>query len=162
MPSPYHTTIDISDESLEMFHAWTGFNTHADQESNTKFQMRDFHIDLGLAVLGFAVLCNWTVRSRKFEFKGTTNLLYELRGLTPPQDVPLYRQNCSDEIALLLHSQLIRSLDFLRICSRFGGVPHVHIICMQNFYVMSGIWKPYQNKLWMIPVDQVQAEIIRN
>jgi hypothetical protein len=162
MPSPYHTTIDISDEALEMFHTWTGFNTHADSNSNTKFQMRDFHIDLGMAVLGYAVMCDWTVRTRKFEFKGTVNILYELRGFTTPKDVPLYRQNCSEEIALFLHHRLIRSVDFLRTCSRFSGIPHLHVICSQNFYVMSAIWRPYQNKLWMFPVDEVQPEMLAN
>lgn len=159
---PYHTSIDISDEALEMFHAWTGFNTHSDVNSNTKFQMRDFHIDLGMAVVGFAVLCNWKVRMRKFEFKGKNNILYELRGFDQPQDVPLYRQNCSEEIARFLHGRLIHSLDFLRNCSRFGGVPHVHVICSQNFYVINSIWRPYQVKLWMFPVDDIQPSILSN
>jgi hypothetical protein len=155
--SPYRTTIDVSDECLDKFHSWTNYNTHNDQSSNTKFQMRDFHIDLGMAVLGFAALCDWSVKSRKIDFKGKTHLIYELRGNSDPQNVPIYRQNCSEEMASFLHSRLIRTLDFLRFCSKYSGVPHVHIICIRNSYVMSAVWKPYQNKLWMIPIDQVEG-----
>jgi hypothetical protein len=153
----YRTTIDISDESLELFHKWTGYNTYKDQNSTTKFQMRDFQIDLGMALLGYAVLCSWSVRSRKIDFKGKTHLLYEVRGLTEPQNIPMYRQNCPEEMATFLHNRLIRTLDFLRSCSKFSGVPHVHIICIRNCYAMSAIWRPYQNKIWMIPIDQVEG-----
>ncbi|AFY71788.1 hypothetical protein Pse7367_3553 [Thalassoporum mexicanum PCC 7367] len=162
MTSPYRTTIDISDEALEQFHRWTGYNTHDDMSSNTRFQMRDFHIDLGMAVLGFAVLCNWSIKARKIDFKGKTHLLYELRGSSPPQEVPMYRQNCSEEMALFLHNRLIRTLDFLRVCSKYSGVPHVHVICIRNCYVMSAVWRPYQNKLWMIPIDQVEGLAFSN
>ena len=156
MTSPYTTTIDISDEALEQFHKWTGYNTFKDSSAK-KFQMRDFDIDLGMAVLGFGVLCNWTVKSRKLDFKGKTNLLYELRGLSEPQPIPMYRQNCSDDMAFFLHGRLIRTLDFLRFCSKYSGVPHVHVICLQNHYILSAIWRIYQNKIWMIPVDQVES-----
>lgn len=153
---PYATTIDISDEALEQFHKWTGYNTLKDTSAK-KFQMRDFDIDLGMAVLGFGVLCNWTVKSRKLDFKGKTNLLYELRGLSEPQTIPIYRQNCSEDMAFFLHGRLIRTLDFLRFCSKYSGIPHVHVICLQNHYILSAIWRIYQNKIWMIPVDQVES-----
>ncbi|CAN1210518.1 hypothetical protein TUMEXPCC7403_10005 [Tumidithrix helvetica PCC 7403] len=156
--SPYRTAIDISNENLDQFHQWTGYNTHTDQSSSTKFQMRDFHIDLGMAVLGFGVLCNWEVKSRKIEFKGKTHLIYELRGNTPPQTVPMYRQNCSEEMATFLHGRITHTLDFLRLCSKYSGVPHVHIISIRNNYVISAVWRPYQNKIWMIPVDQVEGQ----
>jgi hypothetical protein len=55
-----------------------------------------------------------------------------------------------------LHSRLIRTLDFLRNCSKYSGIPHVHIISIRNHYVLSAVWKPYQNKIWMIPVDQLE------
>jgi hypothetical protein len=160
--SPYRTAIDISDENLEKFHQWTSYNTHTDQSSSTKFQMRDFHIDLGMAVLGFGVLCNWEVKSRKIEFKGKTHLIYELRGSSSPQTVPVYRQNCSEEMAEFLHKKLIRTLEFLRLCSKNSGVPHVHIISIRNNYILSAVWRPYQNKIWMIPVDQVDAGSFSN
>ncbi len=154
--SPYRMAVDVVDEGLEKFHRWTGYNTHTDMSSNTKFQMRDFHIDLGMAVLGFAVLCDWEVRSRKIEYKDKTHIIYELRGVSDPQTVPMLRQNCSEEMAGFLHSRLIRTLDFLRSCSKHTGVPHVHIISLRNHYVMSAVWRPYQNKIWMIPVDQIE------
>jgi hypothetical protein len=156
MASPYCTTIDISDEALEQFHKWTGYNTLKDRIGANKFQMRDFDIDLGMAVLGYGVLCNWTVKSRQLTFKGKTNLLYELRGLSEPQPIPMYRQNCSEDMAIFLHGRLIRTLDFLRFCSKYSGVPHIHVICLQDRYLMSAIWRIYQNKIWMISVEQVE------
>ena len=151
--SPYRSAVDLNDDNLERFHIWT----HTDVSSNTKFQMRDFHIDLGMAVIGFGVLCGWEVRSRKIDFKGRTHIIYELRGETGPQVVPMLRQNCSDEMATFLHSRLIRTLDFLRSCSKFSGIPHVHIISLRNHYVMSAVWRPYQNKIWMVPIDQIEG-----
>jgi hypothetical protein len=156
MTVPYITTIDISDDSLEQFHKWTGYNTLKDGSAK-KSQMRDFDIDLGMAVLGFGILCNWTVKSRKLDFKGKTNLLYELRGSGEPQPIQMYRQNCSEDMAFFLHGRLIRTLDFLRFCSKYSAVPHVHVICLQNHYILSAIWRIYQNKIWMIPVDQVES-----
>ncbi|MFM7888625.1 MAG: hypothetical protein ACKPCM_18465 [Pseudanabaena sp.] len=154
--SPYRSAVDINDDNLEKFHIWTGYNTHANMSSNAKFQMRDFHIDLGMAVIGFGVLCGWEVRSRKIEFKGKTHIIYELRGDSDPQVVLMLCQNCSNEMATFLHSRLIRTLDFLRSCSKFSGIPHVHIISIRNHYVMSAVWRPYQNKIWMIPIDQIE------
>jgi hypothetical protein len=110
-----------------------------------------------MAVIGFGVLCGWQLRSRKIEFKGKTHIIYELRGETDPQPVPMLRQNCSDEMATFLHSRLIRTLDFLRSCSKFSGVPHVHIISIRNHYVMSAVWRPYQNKIWIVPIDQIEG-----
>ena len=155
--SPYRSAVDINGNNLDKFHSWTGYNTHTDMSSNTKFQMRDFHIDLGMAVIGFGVLCGWELRSRKIDFKGKTHIIYELRGETDPQVVPMLRQNCSDEMATFLHSRLTRTLDFLRSCSKFSGIPHVHIISIRNHYVMSAVWRPYQNKIWMVPIDQVEG-----
>jgi len=155
--SPYRSAVDIVDENLEKFHTWTGYNTYSDISSNTKFQMRDFHIDLGMAVIGFGVLCGWELRSRKIDFKGKTHIIYELRGDSDPLVVPMLRQNCSDEMATFLHSRLIRTLDFLRSCSKFSGIPHVHIISLRNHYIMSAVWKPYQNKIWMVPIDQIEG-----
>lgn len=155
--SSYTTTIDIMDEPLELFHRWTGFNTHKDPNCNTRFQMRDFPIDLGMAVLGYAILCDWSVKSRKMDIKGKTNILYEVRGFGEPRNVPLHRQNCSEEVAKFLQERLIRSLDFLRVCFKHSDVPHLHVICIRNFYVMSAVWRPYQNKLWMVPVDQIES-----
>ncbi|NJK35628.1 MAG: hypothetical protein HC919_12115 [Oscillatoriales cyanobacterium SM2_2_1] len=155
--SPYRIPIDIYNDNLEQFHTWTGYNTHQDNNSNTKNQMRDLHVDLGMAVLGFATLCTWEVKSRKIDFKGKTHLIYEVRGNGTPQQVPLLRQNCSEEMATFLHQRLIRTLEFLRACSKFSGIPHVHIITQRDHYVMSAVWRPYQNKIWMIPVDQVEG-----
>jgi hypothetical protein len=160
--SPYRTAIDISDENLEQFHKWTSYNTHTDRSSSTKFQMRDFHIDLGMAVLGFGVLCGWEVKSRKIEFKGKTHLIYELRGNSSPQTVPMYRQNCSEEMAEFLYNRLIRTLEFLRLCSKYSGIPHLHIIVIRNNYVLSAVWRPYQNKIWMMAVDQVDGSSFTN
>jgi hypothetical protein len=155
-PVPYRTAIDIEAEPLEMFHQWTGYDPLSDRSVNTKAQLRDFQIDLGMAILGFAALCKWTVRSRKIEHNGSNQIIYELRGFDPPQTVPMSRQNCSNEVAEFLLGRLIRTLDFLRNCAKYGGIPHVHIISIRNHYVLSAVWKPYQNKIWMIPVDQVE------
>jgi hypothetical protein len=160
--SPYRSAVDINDENLDKFHVWTGYNTKADISSDTKFQMRNFHIDLGMAVIGFGVICGWEVRSRKIDYKGKTHIIYELRGNTSPQVIPLLRQNCSEEMATFLHSRLIRTLDFLRACSKFSGIPHVHIISLRNHYVMSAVWRPYQNKIWMFPVDQIEGVSVTN
>ncbi len=153
--SPFRTAIDIENDALEIFHQWTGYNTRTDG-NHSKSQLRNFQIDVGMAILGFAYLCKWTVRSRKIEYQGSTHLIYELRGFDHPQPVPMSRQNCSEEIANFLHGRLIRTLDFLRNCSKYSGIPHVHIIAIRNHYVLSAVWKPYQNKIWMIPVDQVE------
>ncbi len=157
MTTPYSTTIDISDDALAQFHKWVGCNAPKDSPINKKSQMRDFDIDLGMAVLGFGVLCGWSIKSRKLDFKGKTNLLYELRGSGAPQPVTMYRQNCSEEMAIFLHGHLIRSLDFLRLCSKYSAVPHVHVICQHNYYFLSAIWRIYQNKIWMVPFDQVTS-----
>jgi len=154
--SAFRTAIDIENEALEIFHQWTGYNTRSDGAVSSKSQLRDFQIDIGMAILGFAYLCKWTVRSRKIEYQGSTHLIYELRGFDQPQEVPMSRQNCSEEMANFLHGRLIRTLDFLRNCSKYSGIPHVHIISIRNHYVLSAVWKPYQNKIWMIPVDQVE------
>ncbi|MFN3926412.1 MAG: hypothetical protein ACK4QL_03610 [Pseudanabaenaceae cyanobacterium] len=154
-PSPYRTAIDIENDALEMFEQWTGCKVQSNT-LNPKAQMREFQIDLGMAILGYAHLCKWTIRTRKLNYQGTTHVIYEVRGFDPPQPVPMFRQNCSEEMANFLHGRLIRTLDFLRNCSKFVGIPHVHVVSIRNHYVLSAIWKPYQNKIWMIPVDQVE------